>query len=53
MQYLDLWLANPHYVLAEKVAFSQEGEKFHLDPNERIASWVLIKQGTDAYPEQL
>ena len=53
MQYPDLWLANPHYVLAEKVAFSHEGEKFHPDPNECIASWVLSKQGTDAYPKQL
>ena len=51
MQYPDLWLANPNYVLAEKISFSHEGEEFHANPNERVASWVLIKQGADAYPE--
>lgn len=51
MQYPDLWLANPGYVLAEKVSFSHEGEEFHASPNERIASWVLVKQGADAYLE--
>lgn len=44
MQYPQLWLASPAYVLAEKVAFSHEGEEFHADPEKRVASWVLVKQ---------
>lgn len=51
MQYPDLWLANPSYVLAGKVSYSHEGEEFHANPNERIASWVLAKQGADTYPK--
>jgi ubiquinone/menaquinone biosynthesis C-methylase UbiE len=49
MQYPDLWLANPSYVLAEKISFSHEGKVFHADPNERVASWVLSKQNDEAY----
>ena len=52
MGYPNLWLANPDYVLAEKCAYSHEGDSFHLDPSERVAAWVLVKQGIDdAYPE--
>jgi len=51
MQYSDLWLANPSYVLAEKISYSHEGEAFHANPSERIAAWVLVKQGTDAWAE--
>jgi len=51
MQYPALWLANPAYVLAEKVAFSHHGETWHPDPNERVASWVLVKAETTAYSE--
>lgn len=52
MQYPDLWLANPNYVVAEKVPFSHEAEGFHVDPNERVASWILWKRDADAYPER-
>lgn len=51
MQYPALWLANPAYVLAEKIAFSHQGETFHADPGERVASWVLVKRGVDGFPE--
>lgn len=52
MCYPDLWLANPDYVLAEKCSYSHEGDSFHLDQNERVAAWVLVKQGIDdSYPE--
>jgi ubiquinone/menaquinone biosynthesis C-methylase UbiE len=53
MDYSALWLANPQYVLAGKIAFSHGAEAFHDDPGERIASWVLIKQDANiAYPLQ-
>ena len=51
MQYPALWLANPGYALAEKLSYSHEGEGFHANPDERIGSWVLAKQGIDGYPE--
>lgn len=52
MCYPNLWLANPEYVLAEKVCYSHDGEVFHADPGERVGAWVLIKQEMDAgYPE--
>ncbi len=52
MDYADLWLANPEYVLVEKCSYSHEGDKFHADPGERVAAWVLAKQAhDDAYPE--
>jgi ubiquinone/menaquinone biosynthesis C-methylase UbiE len=51
MQYADLWLANPAYVLVEKISFSHESEGFHPDPNERVASWVLYKQANSGYLE--
>lgn len=43
MAYPNLWLANPSYTLAEKIAFSHQDEAFTDDQNERIATWVLIK----------
>jgi len=52
MQYPELWLANPTYVLAEKISYSHHGERFHTDTNERVASWILVKQHEHAYPEQ-
>lgn len=52
MRYPDLWLANPEYVLDAKCSYSHEGDRFHTDPGERVAAWVLVKQNTDdAYPE--
>ncbi len=50
MQYPQLWLASPAYALAEKVAFSHEGQEFHSDPSKRVASWVLVKQPEDTLP---
>jgi ubiquinone/menaquinone biosynthesis C-methylase UbiE len=52
MQYPNLWLANPAYVLAEKLSYGHEADEFQMNPNERIASWVLVKQSADAYPEK-
>jgi ubiquinone/menaquinone biosynthesis C-methylase UbiE len=53
MQYPKLWLANPVYVFAEKVAFSHTHPTFHKESQERVASWVLAKQNETAYPEIL
>jgi len=50
MQYAKLWLANPCYVLAEKIAFNHATEEFHADPGERLGSWILVKRSADAYP---
>jgi ubiquinone/menaquinone biosynthesis C-methylase UbiE len=50
MQYANLWLANPSYILAEKLAFNHESEEFHADPGERLASWILVKHSADSYP---
>ena len=43
MQYPNLWLANPAYSLVEKISFTHFADKFGLDPQERLASWVLYK----------
>jgi len=52
MCYPNLWLANPNYILAEKFSYSHDGDTFHSDPNERVAAWVLVKQGgDDSYPQ--
>jgi SAM-dependent methyltransferase len=49
--YPALWLANPQYVLAEKIAFSHHADRFDRDPTERVASVVLVKQDPNvAYP---
>lgn len=51
--YAALWLANPQYVLAEKIAFSHQADRFDHDPAERVASLVLTKQVPHvAYPVQ-
>ncbi len=51
LDYTRLWLANPQYVLAERIAYSHSTETFHADPDERVASSVLIKQPiAAAYP---
>jgi ubiquinone/menaquinone biosynthesis C-methylase UbiE len=50
-QYAGLWLANPQYVLVEKISFSHQAQTFHDDPAERVASWALAKQPIEiAYP---
>ena len=51
MAHMQLWLANPSYVLVEKVAFSHRRDEFDDDPDERVGSWVLQKLSVDtAYP---
>jgi len=50
MNHASLFLAFPQYVEVEKHAFSHYEESFHLDPNERVAAWVLHKSNEQGWP---
>lgn len=50
MNHAALFLAFPQYVEVEKHAFSHTGESFHVDPNERVAAWVLHKSFSQGWP---
>jgi ubiquinone/menaquinone biosynthesis C-methylase UbiE len=53
MSYPNLWLANPAFSLVEKIAFNHRGDHFHVDENERLASWILWKDIHNAYPDSV
>jgi ubiquinone/menaquinone biosynthesis C-methylase UbiE len=47
--YSKLFLANPAYTLAAKRSYSHAGAGFPPDPDERVATWVIVKSMTNAY----
>ncbi len=49
MDYSRLFLANPAYVLVDKLGYALHGQRFTPDPAERVASWVLHKNLAAAY----
>ncbi len=52
LDYSRLFLAFPHYSLAEKVSLSHDGMGFHPDPDERVSSVLLYKNHEGAYFEK-
>lgn len=52
MDYSQLLLANPAYVLVAKASYSHAGVDFHPDPNERIATWLMRKSIAQGYFSQ-
>lgn len=54
MDYPKLWLANPQYALAGKIAFTEHLHAFCDDADQRLATSVLVKQAVEtAYPERV
>jgi ubiquinone/menaquinone biosynthesis C-methylase UbiE len=49
MNYSKLFIASPDYCLVEKKSFSHSSDSFALDPQERIATTILVKDSTNAY----
>ncbi len=47
MQYINLFLSNPQYCLVDKKSFSDDGEKFCKEIQERISFNVLYKDNVD------
>lgn len=52
--YSALFLADPAYRLVSKFAFDHARDDlgWALDPNDRVALWILEKNVVDAYPER-
>ena len=53
--YSALFLADPAYRLVAKFAFDHARDDlgWALDPNDRVALWILEKNAVDAYPQRL
>lgn len=49
MNYANLFLVNPAYVLVEKYSFSAAFETFDIDPGNRCGFWVMHKNVTNTY----
>ena len=52
--YSALFLADPAYRLVSKFAFDHGRDDlgWALDPNDRVALWILEKNAVHAYPER-
>lgn len=49
MDHSRLFLADPAYVLVEKIPLGVTGAKFESEPSARVALWILRKQASSAY----
>ena len=49
MDYSRLFLADPAYVLAEKMSFSHQSPQWCEDPQERVGLWICRKNTAAAY----
>lgn len=49
MDYAGLFLADPAYVLAEKISFTHSGPDWSSDAQERVGLWVCRKDTRTAY----